>query len=277
MPYVSATDDTQLFVTDWGSGPPVVFVHGGQLGGDMWEQQVPALLDAGCRCLTYDRRGCGRSDQPGSGYDYDTFADDLASVLDALDLREATLVGHSNGCGDIVRYLSRHGAGQVARIALVAPTTPFLLRTDDNPDGVPAEVFEAIVAAMQQDRPAYFAAYAPTFFGADFPGVSVSRELVDWGVRLALRSSPLATAAMTRTFPATDLRPDLRTVGVPTLVVHGKHDATAPFGLCGQATADLIPGARLEAYATGHGLFVTEAERLNRDLVAHVSPGGAWA
>lgn len=268
MPFVTSTDGTRLFVTDWGSGSPVVFVHGGQLGSDMWEYQIPALVEAGYRCIAYDRRGCGRSDHPGHGYDYGTFADDLAAVMDGLDLDAASLVGHSNGCGDIVRYLARHGDARTVRIALVAPTTPFLLITDDNPAGVDAAALEAIVAAIREDRPRYFAEYAPAFFGVALPGVDVSPDLIDWGVRLALRASPMATIAMTRAFPATDLRPDLRAVRVPTLVLHALHDATAPFGLCGRPTADLVPGSRLEVYETGHGVFITEKERLNRDLAA---------
>ena len=270
MQFVATGDGTSLFYKDWGTGEPVVFVHGGQLGADMWEYQMTPLAGQGLRCIAYDRRGCGRSSQPGHGYDVDTLADDLAAVIERLDLRAVTLVGHSNGGGDIARYLSRHGADRVVRAVLVGSTTPFLLKTEDNPDGVDKSAFDETVAALSTDRPRFFAAGAPPFFGVGLPNVSVSPEMVQWGVGLALRASPLATIAMTRTFAETDFRPDMESFTVPTLVIHGAGDAFAPLDLCGRKTAQAIPGSRLEVYDSGHGLFITEKERLNRDLLAFV-------
>ena len=271
MPFVVTGDGTSLFFKDWGKGRPVVFVHGGQVGADMWEYQMTALTEEGLRCVAYDRRGCGRSSQPGHGYDYDALADDLAAVLERFDLRDATLVGHSMGCGDIARYLSRHGAGRVARVALVAPMTPFLLKTADNPSGLDRSVVDGIVAGLAADRPRSLTAAAGPFFGVGLPNVAVSPELVQWGIGLALRASPKATIEMTRTTFETDLRPDLGAFTVPTLVVHGAADETAPIALTGRKTAALVPGSRLEVYDTGHGLFITEKERLNRDLLAFVT------
>jgi pimeloyl-ACP methyl ester carboxylesterase len=271
MPYVMTRDSTSLFYNDWGTGRPVVCVHGGQLGAAMWEYQQVELVDQGVHCIAYDRRGCGRSDQPWQGYDIDTLADDLAALVDHLDLHDVTLVGHSNGCGDIARYLSRHGVSRIARAVLIAPTTPFLLKTADNPNGVDQNVVDETIAQLSRDRPHFFAASAPAFLGVGLPNVSVSPELVQWGVGLALQASPRATIAMTRTFAETDFRPDLGAFTMPTLVIHGAADLFAPLELCGRRTAELIPGARLVVYDTGHGLFLTEKERLNRDLLAFIA------
>ncbi len=265
-PFVETGDGTSLFYKDWGTGQPVIFVHGGQLGADMWEYQLLELVDHSLRCIAYDRRGCGRSSQPWHGYDVDTLADDLAAVIEQLGLREVALVGHSNGCGDIARYLSRHGASRVARVVLIGATTPFLLKTADNPDGVDQSVFDMTVAELSRDRPHFFPAGAAAFFGVGLPNVSVSPEIVQWGVGLALQASPRATVAMTRTFAETNFRPDMAAFTVPTLVIHGAGDQFAPLELCGRRTAELIPGARLAVYDTGHGLFLTEKERLNHDL-----------
>ncbi len=268
MAEITTKDGTKLAVLDWGTGDPVLFVHGGQLGAAMWEYQMVPLLEEGIRCIAYDRRGCGGSDRPGSGYDFDTLADDLAAVIDALDLQRVALVGHSMGCADIARYLSRHGAARVGKAVLIAPTTPFLLRTEDNPHGIDRATIEATIAALRTDRPALIAALAGPFFGLGQPGVEVSDELVRWGINLALQASPLATIEMTRNHMATDFRPDMAAFSMPTRVMHGIADQSAPFALCGQATADAIPGSTLLTYDTGHGLFVTERDRLNTDLLA---------
>jgi non-heme chloroperoxidase len=166
IPYIESRDDTRLFYKDWAMSKPVVFIHGWALGAHMWEYQMPYLAGKGLRCVAYDKRGCGRSSQPWSGYDFDTFADDLAAVIEHLDLWKVTLVGHSMGCGDIARYLSRHGAERIARAALVAPTTPYILKTADNPEGLDKTVFDNIVAELSRDRH-FLAAGAPAFFGTE--------------------------------------------------------------------------------------------------------------
>jgi non-heme chloroperoxidase len=269
-PFVEAPGGVRLFYKDWGAGPPVVFCHGGILGADMWEYQMTALAAQGLRCIAHDRRGCARSSHPGRGYDFDTFADDLSVLLEELDLRGVTLVGHSMGCAEITRYLARHGAGRVARAVLVATTTPCLLKRPDNPDGLDPRVFDQMAAAAAQDRPRFTALAAGPFFGVGLPNVSVSPELVQWGIGLALQACPVATIDTIRAFSQIDLRPDLRAFTMPTLVVHGRADQGAPLALTAEPTARLIPGSRLEVYDTAHGLFITERERLNRDLLAFI-------
>jgi non-heme chloroperoxidase len=264
-------DDVSLFYQDWGTGPPVVFVHGWALGGDMWEYQTTHLTRRGLRCIAYDKRGCGRSSQPGQGYDFDTFADDLAALVEQLGLREVTLVAHSMGGGDVARYLSRHGPGRVARAVLIGSITPFLLKTEDNPEGVDKTVFEGMVAELSKDRPHYLAATTPTFFGVGLPDVSVSPEIMQWGVDLALRASPLATIEMVRAFSTADFRRDMRAFTIPTLIVHGGADQSVPFVLSGAKTARLISGSQLKLYeGAAHGLFITHKDRLNGDLLAFV-------
>lgn len=269
-PFVEVPQGVRIFFRDWGAGRPVVFCHGGILGADMWEYQMTAFAAAGLRCVAHDRRGCARSSHPGRGYDFDTFADDLAALLERLDLREVTLVGHSMGCGEIARYLARHGAGRVRRAVLVATTTPFLLKTADNPEGIDRAVFDRMHAAAAADRPRFTALAAGPFFGEGTAGAAVSEELVRWGVGLALQACPVATLDTIRAFSETDFRPDLRAFTIPTLVIHGRADQGAPLALTGARTARLIPGSRLEVYDTAHGLFITERERLNRDLAAFV-------
>ena len=267
---VETRDGIRIFYKDWGAGRPVVFCHGGILGADMWEYQMTALAAAGLRCVAHDRRGCARSSHPGRGYDFDTFADDLAALLDRLDLREVTLVGHSMGCGEIARYLARHGAGRVRRAVLVATTTPCLLKAADNPDGIDRAVFDRMHAAAGADRPRFTALAAGPFFGEGTAGAAVSAELVRWGVGLALQACPVATLDTIRAFSETDFRADLRAFTMPTLVIHGRADQGAPLALTGERTARMIAGSRLEVYDTAHGLFITERERLNRDLIAFV-------
>jgi non-heme chloroperoxidase len=271
-PVVETADGTSLFYQDWGSGRPVVFSHGWAAGGDMWEYQMLHLANHGLRCIAHDRRGCGRSSRPGHGYDFDTFADDLAALIDRLELREVTLVGHSMGCGEIARYLSRHGSRRVARVALVATTTPFALKTADNPDGADRAVFDFMVSELAKDRPRYLAAAAPAFFGVGSPNVSVSPETIRWGVDLALRASLKATIDMVRAFSETDFRSDLRAFTMPTLLVHGDADTTAPLASTARKTARAIPESELKVYqGAAHGLFITEKDRFNRDLLAFVN------
>ena len=272
MPTVKAKDGTEIFFHDWGSGPPVVLIHGWPLNADMWEHQSLHLANNGFRVIAYDRRGFGRSGKPWSGHDYDTFADDLAALLERLDLREVTLVAHSMGGGDAVRYLSRHGASRVAGLVLVAATTPFLLRTADNPDGVKQAVYDDMVTALAHDRPGFMAASAPTFFGSGVASGAVSPELMGWAVGLALQACPIGLADMVRAFSETDFRPELAELTVPTLIVHGDADSNVPVDLCGRRAARLVPGSRLEVYeGAPHGLMITHRDRLNADLLAFAS------
>jgi non-heme chloroperoxidase len=274
MPYLNSTDTTDLFFRDWGSGDPIVFVHGWGLNSDMWEYQLPDMVDRGFRCVAYDRRGCGRSDQPGDGYDFDTLADDLAAVIDGLDLRDVTLVSHSMGSGEVARYLTRHGADRVARVALISPTLPYLRRDKTNPDGVDPALFDQIVAALRADRPGYLAELAPAAIGIGLPGVEVSSALVDWALGLFMTSSPKASIDTVRTHTATDMRDDMASFTMPTLIVHGDSDALVPIEVSGRRAAQMIPDSSLVVYENAsHWPFVTHRERLNHELAAFARAG----
>lgn len=256
-----------LFHRDWGDGPPVVFVASWSLPSDSWAYQMLALSEAGFRCVAYDRRGHGRSDDPGRGFDFDTLADDLAAVMEALDLRGATLVGFSMGTGEIVRYLTRHGGGRVTRVVLIGTTTPMLIRTVDNPGGVDAAAFETFRRdALMRDFPGWIDDSMVPFVTPDTPS-----GLRNWVRDMALRTSANALLECNRTLTTADFRAELRSVAVPTLVVHGEHDATCPLELTGQPTAALLPNAQLAVYeGAPHGLFLTHMTRLNADLLAFI-------
>lgn len=275
MPYLHTHDDTRLFYLDAGAGPPVVFIASAWLNSTMWEFQLPYFVDHGYRCIAIDRRGHGRSDVSWTGYDYDTLADDLALLLDRLNLQGVLLVGHSAGAGEVVRYLSRHGADRVSAIALVSGTTPFPMQTPDNPTGIERRLMETDMAVRTKDRAAWFAANADGFFGVGLPGVQVSPEFTQFLIRECLSCSVRATAAFFLTGFTTDLREELRTMAVPTLIVHGDRDVQAPLAICGQPTARLVAGSTLLVYENAaHGLFVTHADRLNADLLAFAEQHG---
>lgn len=266
MPFIETSDRTRLFYKDWGAGRPVVFVHSWALSAGLWDYQLFRLTEHGVRCVAYDRRGHGRSDQPGSGYNYDTLAGDLAALLDTLDLRDITLVSHSMGGGEVVRYLSRHGTGRVARIALLAPMTPFLLRTADNPDGVDKDLLDAARAVVIQDFPKWTVDNRFTFFSPE-----TSPERVEWGVRMMLQTPLKVAIDCNRALTDTDFRAEMPAIAVPALVIHGDADVTAPIDLTGRKSAGLIPGSRLIVYeGAPHGLMFSHADRLNDDLLAFI-------
>ncbi len=268
LPYVETRDGTRLFYIDGGAGEPVVFVASAWLSSRMWEFQLPALVDQGLRCIAFDRRGHGRSDWPWDGYDYDTLADDLAALMDSLELQNATLVGHSAGGGEIIRYLTRQGASRVQRIALVSATTPFAMKTESNPDGVDPAWMEADMAVRTADRAKWYADHADGFFGVGLPGITISPEFAEFMIGQCLDCSARATTEFFLTGFATDLRDELRALQMPTLIIHGDHDAQAPIDLCGRQTARLVPNNRfLEYENAAHGLFITHAARLNADLL----------
>jgi non-heme chloroperoxidase len=271
MPFIQTADDTSLYYVDWGSGPPAVLVASAWLSSRMWEFQLPVLAGRGLRCVAYDRRGHGRSDSPWDGYDYDTLAEDLAVLLEQLDLRGVTLIAHSAGGGEVVRYLTRYGKERVQRIALVSATAPFPMKTGDNPDGVDRALMEADLAVRTADRARWFADNADGFFGVGLPGISVSPELVQLMIRQGLDCSVRAAAEFFLTGFTTDLRAELRELDVPALVIHGDRDVQAPIEICGRKTARLIRGSRFIEYRdAAHGLFVTHSSRLNADLLQFV-------
>lgn len=268
--HVTARDGTRLFVRDWGDGAPVVFVASWSLPSDSWAYQMLALREQGLRCVAYDRRGHGRSDDPGRGYDFDTLADDLACVLEALDLRDATLVGFSMGGGEIMRCLSRHGGARVARAVLIGTTTPMLARAADNPGGMdPAALAAFRAGPLMQDFPRWVDENMDPFVTPE-----VSPGTRNWVRDMALRSSAVALLECSRAIGGADFRAELPLIETPVLLIHGDQDPTCPLELTGRATAALLPRARLAVYeGAPHGLFLTHRDRLNADLLAFAQSG----
>ena len=267
----TAGHPVNIFYEDWGQGRPVVLIHGWPLDHTMWEHQMLALAEAGHRVIAYDRRGFGRSSRPWTGYDYDTLAADLNALLTELDLQQVTLVGFSMGGGEIARYLGTYGDALIARVAFVSAVPPFLLQTADNPDGVPKSVFDGMHEAMRADRFAFLQNFAKSFYGVSLLSQPVSQAVLDWNQTVTSLAAPNATYDCVTAFSATDFRADLAKVKVPTLVIHGSKDQTVPFEVSGERTAKMIPQAELKVYDDApHGLFFTEKDRLNKDLLAFI-------
>jgi pimeloyl-ACP methyl ester carboxylesterase len=261
--FITTRDNQRLAFIDRGAGRPVVLIHGWSLGSAIWSLQTDWLVGQGMRVVAYDRRGHAGSDKLTDGYDFDTLAADLAAVLDQRDLSQVTLVGHSMGAGEVARYLARYGSRRVARTLLVAPTTPFALKTADNPDGTDRAVYDRLVAALEADPRAYLAAGAPSFFGR-----GAEPELVEWGMSIALQASVPALVKCLRAFSETDFRPDMRAFTMPALIIYGTADMPSTARNAAR-TAAAIPGSRVEAYdGAPHGLFLTDPARFNRDLLS---------
>ena len=269
MPYVKTRDGTDIYVKDWGQGRPVVLIHGWPLSSDSWDPQMKALADAGFRAIAYDRRGFGRSGQPWSGYDYDTLTDDLHDVLEAAGAtQDVTLVGFSMGGGEVARYQSRYDGKGVISAALISSVVPYMLQTDDNPDGVPEETLQQIADGILKDRPNFFRTFFKDFFGVGYVTSPVSEATLDWAWRLAMQAGLQPTLKCAESFGHTDFRPDLPAFRVPTLVLHGTDDKTVPIDTSGRAAAAGIANAQLVEYdGAPHGLFATESDRLTEDLL----------
>jgi len=270
MPYIKTRDGTDLYVKDWGSGRPVILTHGWPLDADSWDTQALALAEAGFRAIAYDRRGFGRSGQPWTGYDYDTLADDLADVMKETGAdSDATIVGFSMGGGEVARYMSRHDGRGVVAAGLVASVVPYMLQTDDNPDGVPESTFQQMRDGIRQDRAKFFRdTFVPGFYGVGYISSPVSDDVLDHSTALALMAGLRPTLACLDAFAHTDFRPDLAAFRVPTLIVHGTSDKTVPIDASGRAAAKGIASAQLVEYdGAPHGLNVTEQDRLSRDLL----------
>lgn len=260
---ITARDGTRLACLDQGAGKPIVLIHGWTLASEIWTLQADWLAGHGMRVVAYDRRGHGNSDKPADGYDYDTLAADLAAVLDRLDLRDVTLVGHSMGAGEVAHYLARHGSSRIARVMLVAPTTPFALKRPDNPEGVDRAVYDRMIAALEADPLAYFVAGMPGFLGRN-----AEPQMADWGLSIARQASVPALVKCIRAFSETDFRADMTAFTLPTLIVYGTGDAP-PIMQSARRTAAAIAGSRLQTYeGAPHGVFLTDAARFNRDLLA---------
>jgi len=258
-----------IHVKDMGSGPAVILIHGWPLSGDMWEYQTLALLEAGYRVITYDRRGFGQSGHPADGYHYDVFADDLAAVIDHAGDSRVSLVGFSMGGGEIARYLARQGSARIYRVALVSSVVPYLLKDESNPDGVDESVLDQMQAQVREDRFAFLQTFAKSLYGVGLVSKPVSSALLDWTFALAIMASPKATIDCIHAFGRTDFRANLAAFDVPTLIIHGTGDRTVPIDPSGRAAAAGIPGAQLVEYeGEPHGLFATAPDRLNGDLLA---------
>ena len=280
MPYATVgkenSTDIELYYEDHGSGNPIVLIHGYPLSGASWEKQIPGLLAAGHRVITYDRRGFGKSSQPTTGYNYDTFAEDLHHLLTHLKLRDFTLVGFSMGGGEVARYLGKHGSKGVSKVVFISSVPPFLLKTSDNPEGVDRSVFEGIEKAIVADRYAFFTEFFKNFYNTDLLlGKRVSQEVVQASWNVAAGASATASLACVPTWYE-DFREDLKRVDVPTLVIHGDSDRILPITASGNRTAKLIKGARLVVLKDGpHCITWTHAEDVNRELAAFLGKGVA--
>ena len=268
MSYITTKDNTKLFYKDWGIGKPVIFLHGWPLSSDSWEDHAMAVADAGFRSIAYDRRGFGKSTHPWNGYDYNTLADDLAAVIEQTGAVNATLVGFSMGGGEVARYMSRHGGKSVAKAVLVSSIVPYMLKTDDNPDGTEQGVFDEMAMSMKEDRAAFFAEFFKTFYGVSMLSPAVSQEVLEWSRSVGMLANLKATLACAGAFSSTDFRPDLTAFKVPTLIIHGTDDKTVPIDASARVAVKHIVNAELIEYQDApNGLLVTEKQRFTRDLL----------
>ncbi|WP_371598496.1 alpha/beta fold hydrolase [Streptomyces sp. NBC_00564] len=269
MPYVTAADGAQIHYKDWGRGRPVVLSHGWPLNADSWEAQQLFLASNGFRAIAHDRRGHGRSSQTWHGNEMNTYADDLATLIDTLDLRDATLVGFSTGGGEVARYVGRHGTARIAQLVLVSAVPPFMLKTDDNPGGVPVEAFDAIRAGSLADRSQLYRDLADgPFFGNNRPGANVSQGVRDAFWLAGLQAGHRGAYECVAAFSATDFRADLDAFDVPTLVIHGDDDQVVPFEVGGKASAARVKNATLKVYpGAPHGITDTHKDQLGADLL----------
>jgi non-heme chloroperoxidase len=272
MPYITVgrenSGDINLHYQDHGTGQPVLLIHGFPLGARSWEKQEAALLAAGHRVISYDRRGFGDSSQPAIGYDYDTFAEDLNKLVTTLDLRDLALVGFSMGTGEVARYLGRYGSKRVRKAVFIAPLPPFLLKTPDNPGGADGQIFDGIKKAIVADRLAYLSAFLADFYNVDvYGGERVSEQVIHFNWSVAALASPTATLESVSTW-STDFRKDLPRVDVPALIVHGDADRVLPFSVTATRLHEALPGSKLVVIKGGpHGIIWTHAAIVNRELV----------
>ena len=270
MPMIKARDGAELYVKQWGTGRPVVLLHGWPLSADSWDDAALAIAESGMRAIAYDRRGFGRSEQTFGGYDYDALADDLAAVMEATGATEnATIAGFSMGGGEVARYMSRHGGKGVKSAALISAVVPYMLQTPDNPYGVPQATFDEMTAAMREDRAHFFSGFFDDFYGVGFFESPVSTDLLEWSCNVSMSAGLRPTLACAAAFATTDFRPDIAAFGVPTLIIHGTADKTVPIDATARVAAKAIPSAQLIEYdGAPHGLFATHKDRLRDDLLA---------
>jgi len=272
MNTITTKDGTTIYYKDWGSGQPVVFSHGWPLTADAWEDQMMFLAARGYRCIAHDRRGHGRSSQPSTGHDMDTYADDLARLVETLDLRKAIHVGHSTGGGEVARYIGRHGTKRVAKAVLVSAVPPLLLQTPANPGGLPLKVFDEIRAGLLKDRAQYFQDFSGPFYGANRPGARVSKGLRDSFWMQCMQGGSNAIYECVKAFSETDFTEDLKTFDVPTLILHGDDDQIVPIAGSALLSSKIVRNATLKVYkAAPHGMPSILKDQINADLLAFFS------
>lgn len=266
--FIETATNVKLYVKDYGEGKPVILIHGWPLSNEMWEYQVEYLVKNNYRVIAYDRRGFGKSSQPWEGYDYDTLTDDLSEIINQLELENVTLVGFSMGGGEVVRYFSRYQGKGVAKAALISSIIPFLLKTEDNPDGHPREKSETTAAAIKEDRIGFVDNFGKTFFGVNIINKPLSTALLEYYRMLCSFASPHATLKCAESFSFTDFRDELSTVTVPTLIIHGNDDKIVPIDLTSKKASEAIANNMYIVYeGAPHGLFYTDRDKLNEDLL----------
>jgi len=271
MGTITTTDGTQIFYKDWGAGRPVVLSHGWPLNADAWDDQMWFLASRGLRCIAHDRRGHGRSSQPWTGNDLDTYADDLSALMEALDLRDAVMIGHSTGGGEVARYLGRYGTKRVAKAALVSAIPPLMLKTAANPGGLPIEVFDGIRAGLIADRSQYYWELAAPFYGANRPGSKVSQGVKDAFWMWSMQAGIAGAYQCIKAFSETDLTEDIKQIDIPTLVLHGDDDQIVPITDSALLSSKLIRKATLKVYpGAPHGLMATHRDQFNSDLLSFI-------
>src|SRR3989454_1581469 len=271
MSTITTKDGTQIYYKDWGSGRPVVFSHGWPLSADAWEDQMLFLGARGYRCIAHDRRGHGRSSQPWNGNDMDTYADDLATLVEALDLSDAVHVGHSTGGGEVARYIGRHGTKRVAKAVLIGAIPPLMLRTAANPSGLPIDVFDGIRASVLADRSQFFKDLTGPFYGANRPGAKVSQGLRDSFWMQGMQAGFKGVIDCIKAFSETDFTEDLKKIDVPTLIMHGDDDQIVPIGASAILSSKLVKGSTLKVYpGLPHGMCSTNKDQINADLLAFI-------
>ncbi|SEK10512.1 alpha/beta fold hydrolase [Paraburkholderia diazotrophica] len=272
MSTITTKDGTQIFYKDWGSGRPVVFSHGWPLDADAWDAQMLFLLQKGFRVIAHDRRGHGRSGQPSSGNDMDTYADDLAALLDALDIQGATLVGHSTGGGEVAHYIGRHGTKRVAKAVLIGAVPPLMLKTQANPGGLPLDVFDGIRKGVADNRSQFYKDLAMPFFGFNRPNAKVSQGTIDAFWAQGMAGGIHGQYLCIREFSEVDYTEDLKKFDVPTLILHGDDDQIVPIDAAGRMSAEIVKNATFKVYeGSPHGMCVTEADKINADLLAFIN------